>query len=370
MIIRAMRFSGWITGVAAAALFAMPGIAAAQHGFGGGGGHSGGARFSGGARIGGGAHFGGGGRFGGGARFSGGTRFAGGGGHFGGLSREPIGGFSGGRPAARFSEPRAAIVPHSGARFSSSPRISPRVSGGIASTPRFGSNPRYAASAPRLAAPARALGAETNTPRLAASSGWNGRASGWSGHASGWNGHASGWNGGAARSWYGPRWGSHPYWRGGWWRGSYWPRAFYGWSFPWFLPVLPVGCATFWWSGIPYYYVNSVYYVWNPTDNGYVVTNPPPIGDSEATDADDSAVDEGSAAQATSASAADDVYMYPENGQSPDQQANDRYQCHKWAQDQTGFDPTQPNGGSASASPEDYRRAMIACLDARGYSAK
>jgi hypothetical protein len=59
--------------------------------------------------------------------------------------------------------------------------------------------------------------------------------------------------------------------------------------------------------------------------------------------------------------------MYPRNGQTEQQQATDRYECHKWATAQSGFDPTRAQGG---ASPDSYRRAMIACLDARGYSAR
>jgi opacity protein-like surface antigen len=66
------------------------------------------------------------------------------------------------------------------------------------------------------------------------------------------------------------------------------------------------------------------------------------------------------------------ILIYPKNGQSPDQQSADRYACHSWAVGQTGFDPSEPNN---SASPSDlakrrsdYRRAMSACLEARGYS--
>lgn len=36
------------------------------------------------------------------------------------------------------------------------------------------------------------------------------------------------------------------------------------------------------------------------------------------------------------------VYAYPQNGQSPDQQSRDRYECSVWAVHQTGFDPTAP----------------------------
>jgi len=37
------------------------------------------------------------------------------------------------------------------------------------------------------------------------------------------------------------------------------------------------------------------------------------------------------------------VYAYPQNGQSPDQQSRDRYECSLWAVHQTGFDPSAPN---------------------------
>jgi hypothetical protein len=38
---------------------------------------------------------------------------------------------------------------------------------------------------------------------------------------------------------------------------------------------------------------------------------------------------------------------------------------------QTNYDPTQPPGGVSSFQKgSDYNRAMSACLDARGYTAK
>jgi Glycine zipper len=36
----------------------------------------------------------------------------------------------------------------------------------------------------------------------------------------------------------------------------------------------------------------------------------------------------------------DDLYIYPSKGQSPEQQSRDRYECHRWAVQQTGVDPT------------------------------
>lgn len=38
--------------------------------------------------------------------------------------------------------------------------------------------------------------------------------------------------------------------------------------------------------------------------------------------------------------AAADLYIYPKNGQSEELQRRDRYECHVWAADQTGFDPS------------------------------
>jgi Outer membrane protein beta-barrel domain len=66
------------------------------------------------------------------------------------------------------------------------------------------------------------------------------------------------------------------------------------------------------------------------------------------------------------------LYMYPQHGQSQKQQAVDRYECYSWARSQTGYDPSAPTSGLSpsqqSSSLSDYRRAMSACLDARGYT--
>ncbi len=154
-------------------------------------------------------------------------------------------------------------------------------------------------------------------------------------------------------------------WAGGYWHGAYWPHCWYypGWA--WFLPVLPIGYATYWWGGVPYYYWNSLYYTWSPADDGYVVTDPPPVAGAEG-GADASGAYE-QAPQSNYAGSAGDLYVYPRNGQTEEQTQNDRYECHSWAVSQSGFDPTRPQ---QAGNPADYRRAMVACLDARGYSAR
>jgi hypothetical protein len=59
------------------------------------------------------------------------------------------------------------------------------------------------------------------------------------------------------------------------------------------------------------------------------------------------------------------LYVYPAAGQSEQQLADDRYACHTWSVDQTGFDPTLGAGNADQA--DAYARAMTACLEARDY---
>jgi hypothetical protein len=114
------------------------------------------------------------------------------------------------------------------------------------------------------------------------------------------------------------------------------------------------------------------------------------------------------------------LYVYPNKGQSSEQQSRDRYECHLWAVQQSGHDPTQaqtaqspspPLGGGGdgdagegaaigaatggliggvrqrdqkikqqqaqaqqsaqqSAASSAYHRAVSACLSGRGYTVK
>jgi predicted lipid-binding transport protein (Tim44 family) len=47
----------------------------------------------------------------------------------------------------------------------------------------------------------------------------------------------------------------------------------------------------------------------------------------------------------------DDMYIYPSKGQSPEQQSRDRYECHRWAVQQTGVDPTSAQAAQAPPPP-------------------
>jgi hypothetical protein len=125
-----------------------------------------------------------------------------------------------------------------------------------------------------------------------------------------------------------------------------------------FVPVLPPFYTTVWVGGFPYYYANDTYYLWRGDETGYEVVAPP--GDQDAT--------------TTQPPPSDELFIYPQSGQSEQQQANDKYECHKWASTQTGFDPTQSAGGVSpdqlAARRADYQRAMRACLEGRGYSVR
>jgi hypothetical protein len=186
-------------------------------------------------------------------------------------------------------------------------------------------------------------------------------------HGSAYGGRGGyGYPGGAYRHGYS----TGAYWGGGYWRGGYWPRAYYGLGYSWFLPILPLAYATYWYGGMPYYYANDVYYTWNPAYDGYTATDPPPVTDSSAAGADGSALpptdmsDGGPSASDTAPGPGvgqqGQIFMYPKNGQSDEQQSTDKRECQQWAASQAG------NG---AANSNDYRRAMMACVEGRGYSA-
>ena len=172
-----------------------------------------------------------------------------------------------------------------------------------------------------------------------------------SGHSYSGGGHQSSGHSGRSYSgsgyhgYYGYHYGHYGYWYGGWW-------------YPWvgIIPYLPFYYQTMWIDGYPYYYADGDYYA--PTTNGYMVVNPQP-----------QAVPPQTGQQSTVEPTK--LFIYPRNGQSEKQQAEDRYQCDRWAVGQTGYDPTKPAGGMSSVQKNaDYQRAMGACLDARGYSVK
>ncbi len=54
---------------------------------------------------------------------------------------------------------------------------------------------------------------------------------------------------------------------------------------------------------------------------------------------------------------AQDLIVYPAQGQSNDQMEKDKFECYNWAKGQTGFDPMQMPTAS-SAPPSQERRSV------------
>ena len=147
------------------------------------------------------------------------------------------------------------------------------------------------------------------------------------------------------------------YGRGGWGHAGGWYPHYPYWTY---VGGLPWYASTLWWGGVPYYYADNTYFLWNDTAAQYQVVPPPPNAGDET--------------GAPAPAAAPELYVYPNAGQSAEQQATDRYECHRWAVDQTGFDPTRADGGVAPDAVADaasaYRRAEGACLQGRGYTVR
>lgn len=143
------------------------------------------------------------------------------------------------------------------------------------------------------------------------------------------------------------------------------------------VEVLPPYYSSILLGGRTYYYANDTYYLYNPSERGFQVVEPPPGIETAAivppADSPPTAAGAGPAAAAPEPTDAA-AFVYPRNGQSAEQQAKDKYECHRWAADQTGFDPTQNSGGvapeQAAQRRADHARASAACLDGRGYTVR
>jgi hypothetical protein len=131
-----------------------------------------------------------------------------------------------------------------------------------------------------------------------------------------------------------------------------------------YFATLPLYYSTYYWGGVPYYYANDVYYNWDPNANQYVTVAPPagmqaPAGQAPA----------GQAPAGGSPTSSTELMAYPKNGQSAEQQAKDKFECHQWAVSQSGFDPSAGAAMAGAANTRnDYMRAQAACLEGRGYS--
>lgn len=125
-----------------------------------------------------------------------------------------------------------------------------------------------------------------------------------------------------------------------------------------YVPILPPYYSTVWWRGLPYYYADNTYYLWNSGVRKYEVVAAPSDIDTA-----------GSVAPVP-----EELFIYPKDGQSEQRQEHDRYECHRFAVRETGYDPTLPNGGvpagAVANQRSNYLRAEAACLEGRGYTVR
>ena len=66
---------------------------------------------------------------------------------------------------------------------------------------------------------------------------------------------------------------------------------------------------------------------------------------------------------------AQDMYIYPGKGQSQAQQDKDRYECHSWAVQQTGFDPSNPQSANSQQPSQQYQPSQPHILKGAGRGA-
>jgi hypothetical protein len=192
------------------------------------------------------------------------------------------------------------------------------------------------------------------------------------GHASGGYGAAYGYRGGyhggygAANGYHGgyyggyrPVYGYH----GGYYGGGYVPIYGYrgGYYGGWgafglgvYVASLPYYYSTYWWGGVPYYYANNVYYRYDDYVGQYEKVAPPSALHNQDT---------------TPAAESTELFAYPKNGQSNQQQARDKDECKNWASAQNGLE-SAANAQPDAAVLAGYLRAQTACLEGRGYSVK
>ena len=63
---------------------------------------------------------------------------------------------------------------------------------------------------------------------------------------------------------------------------------------------------------------------------------------------------------------AQDQFIYPEKGQSSEQQEKDKFECYTWAKGQTGFDPMDVPTATTAPPPQEAQKGGVGRGAARG----
>lgn len=118
------------------------------------------------------------------------------------------------------------------------------------------------------------------------------------------------------------------------------------------IRVLPAGYRAFRIAARRYFYVNNTYYIYDSAKTEYVVVEVPDGAEDAMKNAPEDVEEE--------------LFVYPADGQTEADTDRDRYECHRWAVEQSDYDPSMVS--TSSGSKNEYIRAETACLEGRGYT--
>ena len=180
----------------------------------------------------------------------------------------------------------------------------------------------------------------------------------WAGRPSG---HGNGWGPGPqyrpgnvvdrfpGQHWQVPYRGQNYYFSGGYWYRPQGPRYIVV-QPPYGLRVgfLPDYAREVWFGSTLMFLAAGAYYAYQPATRDYIVVQPPTVYQQPASNNYE-------------------MVAYPMNGQSPAQIGQDRYDCYRWAVEQSGFDPAKATYAPAAQVVQAYRQAQGSCLSSRGY---
>ncbi|MBD8683545.1 DUF6515 family protein [Pseudomonas sp. CFBP 13719] len=117
--------------------------------------------------------------------------------------------------------------------------------------------------------------------------------------------------------------------------------------------VLPDYAQRMWIGSSVFFVAAGTYYQWADNTQEYVVVNPPVNA---------------SIPQPAPTLTNYDVAAYPAQGQSPQQIAQDQYECKRWAVEQSRFDPASATYAPSPEVVSVYRQNLANCFASRGYT--
>ena len=178
------------------------------------------------------------------------------------------------------------------------------------------------------------------------------------------SGHGNGWGPGPqyrpgyqvnrfpGQHWQVPYRGQNYYFSGGYWYRPQGPRYIVV-QPPYGIRVgfLPDYAREVWFGSTLMFLAAGAYYAYQPATRDYIVVQPPANYQQPASNDYEMVAD-------------------PINGQSPAQIGQDRYDCYRWAVEQSGFDPAKATYAPAPQVVQTYRQAQGSCLSSRGYQVR